>query len=108
MQHKPPNFITLSIDRLNQNSSFEIYPNPALNDQVNININSKVPLRNQNVKIYDLLGRTLLNNNIAKDSFGNNKIQVDLKGIPNGVLFIEFTAENQGGEIKFTSEFINK
>lgn len=103
-----PNFITLSIDRLNQNSSFEIYPNPALNDQVNININSKVPLRNQNVKIYDLLGRTLLNNNIAKDSFGNNKIQVDLKGIPNGVLFIEFTAENQGGEIKFTSEFINK
>lgn len=103
-----PNFITLSIDRLNQNSSFEIYPNPAFNDQVNININSQVPLKNQNVKIYDLLGRTLLNYNIAKDSFGNNKIQIDLKGIPNGVLFIEYTAENQGGEIKFTSEFINK
>jgi hypothetical protein len=103
-----PNFITLSIDRLNQNSSFEIYPNPAFNDQVNININSQVPLNNQNVKIFDLLGRTLLNYNIAKDSFGNNKIQVDLKGIPNGVLFIEYNAENQGGEIKFTSEFINK
>jgi hypothetical protein len=107
-QNLKPSFVTLSLEQLNEYSSFDLYPNPVVNELINIKISSQVRLKNQNIKIYDLLGRTLLNKKIINDSFGNTVVPVDLKDVPRGVLFIEYTAENQGGEIKYTSEFINK
>jgi PKD repeat protein len=67
-----------------------VYPNPAY-DYINIVLNNNNEL-GMNIKILDLLGNTLLINNIKKQE---NQIKIPLQTLKKGVYFIELKTKEK-------------
>jgi hypothetical protein len=82
-----PNSIATGIlSSIKESESFTMYPNPA-NEIITILFNSNES-KSINIELFDLLG-----NNVQKTSlislFGDNKVEIKLTGINNGVYLLK-------------------
>lgn len=106
------NFKTLSNDKIIGGDNFVItgvYPNPVTNGVLSIEYFTPSPLTNQEISIFDIVGREVYKESIMDASYGLQRITIDLKNIPNGILFLEFTAESSDSRsIKHISKFIKQ
>lgn len=66
--------------------AMEVYPNPA-NDLINVNVMA-IAEGNGTISVYDLTGKNVMNVN-AFMSRGENKTQLDLSSLTNGVYFVQ-------------------
>jgi hypothetical protein len=103
---------TLSNDDIIDLDSFTIlgvYPNPATENILNIEFFAPSPLINQSISIIDLLGREIYTDSNINTSSGKQRIAIDLKNIPSGVFFLEFSVDliDKKG-IKHISKFIKQ
>jgi hypothetical protein len=86
-----------------------VYPNPATENVLNIEFFAPSPLINQSISIIDLLGREIYTDSNINTSSGKQRIAIDLKNIPSGVFFLEFSVDliDKKG-IKHISKFIKQ
>lgn len=75
---------------------FSIYPNPAKNGYINIDIIENKPITINEIKIYDNLGR-LVQSDAKYSGQGFNKISVDISNLSKGIYFLNI--ENFDGAI---------
>lgn len=80
-----PNSTPTGIKMTSQKSLFNIYPNPAT-EKVTIEFNSNES-KQMNVELFDLLGNLLLTTPIAS-SLGENKVELNLSEITNGIYLV--------------------
>ena len=103
---------SLSVDDLIDLDSFrilEIYPNPVTDDILNIEYFTPTSLKNQTISIIDLLGREIYKKSNVDLSYGKQSISIDLKNIPIGVFFLEFSVDSVDKKgIKHISKFIKQ
>ena len=103
---------SLSVDDLIDLDSFrilEIYPNPVTDDILNIEYFTPTTLKNQTISIIDLLGREIYKKSNVDLSYGKQSISIDLKNIPIGVFFLEFSVDSVDKKgIKHISKFIKQ
>ena len=74
------------------NSNIQIYPNPA-SDVFFIKFESKYPM-SVHVSLMDLLGQVLIDEDIHFEK-GNNKKQINLQGLNNGIYLVKLQKENR-------------
>ncbi|MDP4265860.1 MAG: T9SS type A sorting domain-containing protein [Bacteroidota bacterium] len=75
-------YIGINNNILNKQENISIYPNPIVNDYININVNYKV--ENLNINIYNLTGDLLY-----KNTFNNtNQVKAYISDFPNGLYVI--------------------
>ena len=87
----------------------EIYPNPVTDDILNIEYFTPTSLKNQTISIIDLLGREIYKKSNVDLSHGKQSISIDLKNIPIGVFFLEFSVDSVDKKgIKHISKFIKQ
>ena len=79
--------LTTNIGSLNNSAIFEVYPNPAT-DNINIVYDTKEAFQ---IKIIDMLGRTVYTNNINKIGFTNQ--QIDISNFEKGIYTIIIQTE---------------
>ncbi len=77
---------------INQNPTLNIYPNPA-HDLLFVEFSSKIA-ETYSIAIHDVLGKTLLTNNLDAVN-GFNKFKISLSDFVPGVYFISLKANNQ-------------
>ncbi len=80
-----PNSIATGITQLNSKTSFTLYPNPA-NDKIIALFNSNES-KQISIELFDLLGNSIKKNNIVS-SLGENKVEINLNGLAEGVYLI--------------------
>ena len=81
-----PNSISTGINKLSSKSNFIIYPNPVKeNLTVLFNTNEVKPL---NIELFDLLGNSIQQSKVIS-SLGENKIEINLNGLTEGVYLIK-------------------
>jgi hypothetical protein len=106
------NFETLSTDDNFDANGFVVkgvYPNPVTNNIINVEYFTPTILENQVVSVYDLVGREIIKKSMNESSTGLNRVSLDLKKLPNGVFFIEFTADSsENKSVKHISKFIKQ
>ena len=68
---------------------FILYPNPA-NDEINIQFSQLVG-ENIEVAIYDIQGKLVMH---PKDEINENKIQLNVSGLSQGMYFVELSSDN--------------
>lgn len=69
----------------NESNSFELFPNPTTNEIV---VSNSTMFKNY--KLYDLLGKTLMSNDICENNF-----IIDLKSLPSGIYLLKLTDNNR-------------
>jgi hypothetical protein len=82
----------LAVQELFNDANISIFPNPASSTatlKLTVDENQKV-----NIRIYDLSGRTIQYFNSAL-TLGNNMIDLETKGLTNGVYFVEVSSESK-------------
>lgn len=79
-------------------NDFSIYPNPATS---NITIASSTNKNVENIKVYSILGKTLINQSANNSS----KYELDISNLITGIYFIEVTTENKNVFIKKFSKY---
>jgi hypothetical protein len=83
--------IISSVVESNNNSSLEVYPNPASNK-----ISLKCEEENLSVQIFDMNGRIVLKTNC------NTNSPIDISGLANGMYFLRAIGKNNHNTVKFT------
>jgi hypothetical protein len=84
------------------NSLISVFPNPT-NGNFSVNIKSESTNPNNQLTIYNLVGKVVLKKNLESAS-GNFTDKVDLSSYPNGMYFIEVLVDGK----KVTSKLIKK
>ena len=69
-----------------QTGDVSLYPNPA-NDQLTVSLTSDAN-QTSHISIIDMLGHTVLSTE-SELSEGDNKVEIDLSTLQNGVYFVE-------------------
>lgn len=103
---------TLSKDEIINENSFVfrgVYPNPVVNNLITMEYFTPTALSNQEISIFDILGREVFKQQLANSSVGLQMITLDLDNLPNGVMFLEYSAITlDDREIKQISKFIKQ
>jgi YbbR domain-containing protein len=87
-----------SINELN-NLDLSVYPNPVVsNATIELNLTKK---SNVSMNVVDVLGKLVASNSYNLNS-GNNKINLDVNNIENGVYFIELNVNGSTSTKKIT------
>ena len=68
------------------NPTLKVYPNPSTNGVFNIDFSNQV----NSIKVIDMLGKVVYNENIKEDTTSTTK-KIDLSSMTNGVYFINAT-----------------
>lgn len=79
--------------------SLAVYPNPV-KSQLSFDFtttNTAAPV----AKISDITGRTIFVKDFGKIAAGNNKYQIDVNNLTNGIYFVEFIVEDKKSVSKF-------
>ncbi|MBI3518432.1 MAG: T9SS type A sorting domain-containing protein [Bacteroidetes bacterium] len=80
-----PNSIPTGITQFEKKSQYTVYPNPS-SEKVFIEFNSNES-KQMNIELFDLLGNIVLTTPITS-SLGENKVELNLQGLSNGVYFV--------------------
>ena len=84
---------SLSVDDLNSNFDFNLYPNPAKNVvHINYNGNRVVDL---NIQVFDMLGKEVYENELSTQE----NMSVDISNLENGTYFMNITDSVSGNRI---------
>ncbi len=81
--------VPLAIADFNLNPEVVVYPNPS-NGVFNLNFKNEV----KNVKVVNLLGATIYNENISSDENAKSSKRIDLSSYANGEYIINVTNDN--------------
>lgn len=84
------------------NTSISVFPNPT-NGNFSVNVKSENANSNNQLTIYNLVGKVILKKNLENTS-GNFTDKVNLSAYPNGMYFIEVLIDGE----KTTSKLIKK
>src|SRR5206468_11823194 len=79
-----------------------IYPNPA-SEQLIIDNGELIMGNTSVVRIYDVLGKTVLQSEITPAGAGQ-KSEIDVHGLPGGLYLVRITNGNEMGEGQFVVE----
>jgi hypothetical protein len=85
-----------------QNNLISVYPNPT-NGNFSVNVKSESTNSNNQLTIYNLLGKVIVKKNI-ESTLGNFTDKIDLSAYPNGMYFIEVLIDGK----KTVSKLIKK
>jgi hypothetical protein len=72
--------------QFSDNPTLKVYPNPSTNGVFNIDFSNQV----NSIKVIDMLGKVVYNENIKEDTTDTTK-KIDLSSMTNGVYFINAT-----------------
>jgi hypothetical protein len=81
----------VGIDEISIENSISIFPNPATNS-IQITIESQFVQNEMGIKIYDLLGKLVYNNQNALSN--NSSAKINVAEIPNGIYFVTIYSKN--------------
>jgi len=65
-----------------------IYPNPTIINYINLSLNY-TNLSKHNIKIYNLLGKEILNYEYTPKTLGIENIQLDISNLDNGIYILK-------------------
>ncbi len=85
-----------------QDGGFAVFPNPAYNNSINVQLNSTVESNDATIVFTDVLGRVLMEVPIAV-AFGINNFDVDIDKLADATYFIGFRGVEA---IKETKKFV--
>ncbi len=91
---------TTSTDDIAKATTLNVYPNPA-NTTINFSYDF-VAAQNATVRVYDLMGRTVLTQDFGKQAAGVNNFTIDIATLSNGIYYVEMASGEARGISKFT------
>lgn len=83
-------------------NSISIYPNPTTN-QITMEF-ELAETKNVSIDIKNVLGQTVKIISNSEFRKGNNKIEIELSDLINGVYFVQLESENKRSNKKFIKE----